>query len=362
MALPKTEQKSNGINGFQADPALKFIKDYYGRELETKADLKEKACCALDTESRFKDIFKLIPKEVTDKHYGCGVPIPDDDLKGLTVLDLGSGSGVDVFILAHKVGPTGFVHGVDMTPEQINIAKKNIPVVMKNFGYKKPNVEFHKDFIESAKSIADNSIDIVISDCVINLSPRKDLVLNTIYRVLKPGGEYYISDILSDRRVPEQFKNDPVSVAECLGGAEYINDWKDMAEAAGFRDPRVIKKSLVQDELKGVPISFYSITERAFKFKKPLDRRCEDYGQTATYKGNVPGHPAKFALDDHHIFEAARPMAVCQNTARMLSETRLSKYFNVTKPLQHFGIFPCGPAINNDNDSKAGACGPESCC
>ena len=80
--------------------------------------------------------------------------------------------------------------------------------------------EFHLDFIESAKSIPDASIDIVISDCVINLSPRKDLVLKTIHRVLKPGGELYISDIVSDRRVPEKFQKDSVLVAECLGGAE----------------------------------------------------------------------------------------------------------------------------------------------
>ena len=117
-----------------------FIKDYYGRKLETKEDLKESACCALDTASQFSEIFKLIPKEVTDKHYGCGVPVPTDDLTGLKVLDLGSGSGVDVFILAHKVGPTGFVHGVDMTPEQVYVAKRNIPAVMQNFGYQKPNV------------------------------------------------------------------------------------------------------------------------------------------------------------------------------------------------------------------------------
>ena len=139
-----------------------------------------------------------------------------------------------------------------------------------------------------------------------------------------------------------------------------------MVSEAGFRDSRIIKQDTVQTELEGEAITFYSITQRGFKFEKLLDRRCEDYGQTATYKGNNEGTPARFILDTHHTFETGRPTPVCENTARMLTETRLAKYFDVTKATQHFGLFPCGPttntSINNSTESKDGACGDDSCC
>ncbi len=320
-----------------------YLRFYYGRFLNKTADLSEKACCTLDTSERYREIFSLIPDAVTERHYGCGCPIPEDDLTGLTVLDLGSGAGVDAFVMAHKVGPTGFVHGVDMTDEQLSVAREYAAEVARNFGYDKPNTAFHKGFIETAEAIPDASIDLVISDCVLNLSPRKDLVFQTIHRVLKDGGELYVADIAADRRVPESIRTDPEMVAECLGGALYEHDWFDLMKEHGFGDPRTVSRQIVQTEAKGEPVTFYSMTVRAQKFAEPLDRRCEDYGQFATYNGACPGGEARFAYDDHHVFEALRPTAVCRNTARMLSETRLRKYFAVTEAVKHFGLFPCGP-------------------
>ena len=336
-----------------------FLRDYYGRQLKSQSDLSQKACCTGETQSRFTDILKLIPEDVKARHYGCGCPVPVDDLSGMRVLDLGSGAGVDALILSRLVGPNGFVTGVDMTDEQLQIANAAIPAVMDRFHYKEPNVRFQKDFIEAAESVPDASIDLVISDCVINLSPRKDLVFQTIRRVLKEGGEFYISDIAADRRVPEAIRNNPQMHAECLGGAEYEHDWFDTMKDSGFADPRIVSKSEVQRDVLGEPIVFFSITVRGFKFSDPvLDRRCEDYGQFATYRGTISDHAARYSFDDHHVFEAHRPVAVCRNTARMLADTRLGKHFDVTPAIKHFGLFPCGPEMTASTaiSKSSGSC------
>ena len=332
-----------------------MLQEYYGSRLKTKADLNQKACCVDDTQKRHADILELIPSEVKEKYYGCGCPIPAEDLKGLHVLDLGCGTGLDVFILSRLVGSEGRVFGIDMTDQQIEVAMRHTHTVMERFGYRESNVHFYKDFIEVAKTIPDESIDLVVSNCVINLSPLKDLVMKSVFRVLKEGGEFYISDIVADRRVPDMIRNDPQMVAECLGGAEYENDWLDLIESSGFPDPRRVTVSEVQRDVMGEPIAFYSTTLRGFKFSDPLDRRCEDYGQIAVYQGNMSQQKAKFVFDDHHVFEAQRPTAVCRNTARMLSETRLAKYFHVTAPIKHFGLFPCGP-VPKEAQAASGPC------
>ena len=341
----------------EVEELREHLRFYYGRHLKKSSDLSQKACCTDETQQRHSKILELIPQAVKDRHYGCGCPIPGDDLSGITVLDLGSGAGVDAFIASYKVGRAGFVHGIDMTDEQLEVASGHSAEVASTFGFDQPNTEFHKDFIEVADSIPDDSIDLVISDCVINLSPRKDLVFATIHRVLREGGEFFISDIAADRTVPDSIRNDPEMIAECLGGAMYEHDWFDTMKESGFRDPRVFSRRVVQTEAKGEPIVFSSLNVRGFKFTEPLDNRCEDYGQVALYRGNSPGSAARFVFDDHHVFEAHRPTAVCRNTARMLSETRLGRYFEVTAPVKHFGLFPCGPG-----PSSAEVASGESCC
>jgi len=321
-----------------------FLQNYYGKRIQKTEDLAKQACCADNTAARYREIVKLIPDEVKEKNYGCGCSIPDDDITGLTVLDLGSGAGLDAFIVSKLVGPGGHVHGVDMTAEQLAVARRNVKPTTLAFGFDEPNVTFHEGYIETADPIEDESVDLVISDCTINLSPLKAQILHTIYRVLRNGGELYVSDIVADRRVPDKIRKDQQMVAECLGGALYEHDWYDLLEDAGFGDPRVVSRKIVEEDVLGIPIRFYSVTVRAFKFSQPLDRRCEDFGQTATYLGTLASDPAKFCLDDHHAFEARRPTAVCRNTARMLSESRLGAHFEVSKPVAHFGLFTCGPA------------------
>src|SRR5262245_35437234 len=117
-----------------------MLQEYYGSKLRTKADLSQKACCVDDTQKRHADILELIPSEVKEKYYGCGCPIPAEDLTGLHVLDLGSGTGLDVFILSRLVGPVGKVYGIDMTDQQIEVAMRHAPTVMKGFGYRESNV------------------------------------------------------------------------------------------------------------------------------------------------------------------------------------------------------------------------------
>ena len=341
------------------DAALRgYLREYYGQTLEKTSDLQQSACCADTTTSLYRDIVAKIPSEVVDRNYGCGVTIPPDDLTGLRVLDLGSGTGLDAFIVSALVGPTGHVIGVDMTAEQLEIARRNAPIVARNLGYESPNIEFHEGYIETLDSIESDSVDLVISDCVINLSPRKDKVFEAMWRVLRNGGEFYVSDIIADRRVPESLQHDRQLVAECLGGALYEFDLRDILVDAGFLDPRQVTRHLVEEDVAGQPIRFWSSTFRGHKFSRPLDRRCEDYGQAATYHGNCPGLPARFSLDDHHVFEAGRPLAVCRNTARMCSETRLAKYFEVSREIRHFGIFPCGPKPASTDTEK----GTVSCC
>lgn len=334
-----------------------MLREFYGRVLASSADLEEGTCCTVDTNARYGSILELVPAEVRSRAYGCGCPIPEDDLAGLTVLDLGSGAGLDAFVVSYLVGPDGFVHGVDMTPEQLDCARRNAPEVARRFGYAAPNTAFHEGFIETADAIEDDSVDLVISDCVINLSPAKDEVFATFWRVLKPGGELYFSDVYADRRVPRELRDDPRLFAECVGGADYEHDGLDRLRDAGFLDPRIVTRTPMRSEVLGQPITFSSLTLRAQKFVEPLDRRCEDYGQLATYDGGIKGSPARYVYDDHHVFEAGRPTPVCRNTARMLAETRLGRYFEVTAPVRHFGLFDCGPSsMPSSAGEPGGAC------
>ncbi len=335
------------------------VQEYYGKVLKSNQDLKTNACCTTDSIPIYlRPILSEIHPEVKDKFYGCGSPIPHS-LEGKTVLDLGSGSGRDSFIISKLVGEHGQVIGIDMTDEQIQIAKKYTPFHLEKFGHKKSNLKFFKGYIENLKSIGilDNSIDVVVSNCVINLSPDKKTVFKEIFRVLKPGGELYFSDIFSSRRIPKELNEDPILLGECLGGAMYVEDFRRLLLELNIKDYRIISKGQVSNfnpEIKNKigPIDFYSLTIRAFKLD--LEDRCEDFGQMAIYKGNLPQSPLTFTLDDHHTFEKERPLPVCSNTARMLSQSRFSPYFQIIgEEKTHFGIFECAPSKESES---VGAC------
>ncbi len=340
------------------------VRDYYGETLSSSSDLKTNACCTTESiPSEIKEIISQLNSEVVEKFYGCGSPIPPL-LSGLTVLDLGCGSGRDCFVLSKLVGAEGRVIGVDMTEQQLSVGKRHLEEHAKLFGYAKSNVEFKAGYIEDLKSlgIADNSVDLVISNCVVNLSPAKNQVFSEIFRVLKPGGELYFSDVFSTRRIPEELVKDPVLVGECLAGALYIEDFRRILAKVGCLDFRIVSdRELVigDDEIekKIGMIPFRSMTVRAFKVS--LEDRCEDFGQVAYYKGTIPDCPHSFILDNHHEFITGKPHLVCGNTAAMLSESRLAAHFRVEGSKDvHFGLFNCAPEANPANEENA----PGGCC
>ncbi|HDH05964.1 MAG TPA: methyltransferase domain-containing protein [Nitrospirae bacterium] len=340
-----------------------FVKEYYGKVLQGKTDLKTSTCkCTDETLSSYiRAIENKIDDEILTKVYGCGSPIPDA-VEGCVVLDLGCGAGRDVYVTSHLVGPKGFVIGVDVTYEQLEVAQRHLDAQMKRFGYEKPNVEFRKGFIEDLKEIGigNNSVDVVISNCVINLSPDKRSVFSEIFRILKPGGELYFSDVFSGRRVPEHLTNDSLLHGECLGGAMYIEDFRRLLRDMGCPDHRVVlSKKIALDnpgiEAKAGMVDFYSMTIRAFKLDN-LEDACEDYGQSAVYLGTIPGCPHAFELDDHHGFITGKPALVCGNTASMLNETRFAGHFKVTGDRTvHYGPFDCTPAhVKQESDGQGG--------
>lgn len=173
------------------------VKEYYGSILTKSEDLKTSACVTSAKPEDFViEALRKVHDEVKAKYYGCGLVIPQQ-LTGLKILDLGCGAGRDCFMLAQWVGPSGRVVGVDMTPEQLDVAKKHIDWHTEANGYATPNVEFHHGYIERLSDLAfeENSFDIIVSNCVINLSPDKMAVLREAYRILKPGGEIFFSDV-----------------------------------------------------------------------------------------------------------------------------------------------------------------------
>lgn len=174
-----------------------------------------------------------IPEEAVRASLGCGNPTLLAQLKeGETVLDLGSGGGIDVLLSARRVGPTGKAYGLDMTDEMLALAREN----QKKAGAQ--NVEFLKGEIEHIP-LPDNSVDVIISNCVINLSADKDQVIREAFRVLKPGGRFAVSDVVTRGRVPEQLRRDMLLWVGCIAGALEEDEYKSKLEAAGFEQASI---------------------------------------------------------------------------------------------------------------------------
>src|SRR5262252_4715537 len=178
-----------------------------------------------------------IPAEA-NMGLSCGNPTATAHLRpGEVVVDLGSGGGLDVFLAAAKVGPTGRAIGIDMTPEMIELARRNAAKANDGAGYS--NVKFHLATIDNLP-LADNSVDCVISNCVINLAPDKSAVFREIARVLKPGGRLAVSDIALKQSLPEELSQDLYAYVGCISGAILIDEYKRQLIEAGFSDVQVI--------------------------------------------------------------------------------------------------------------------------
>jgi len=219
------------------------VREHYAAEAEERSKASSSGCCGGGDEaepccgetSQLYDAAMLanLPNDVPDLSLGCGDPVTLAALlPGQTVLDLGSGGGIDCFLAAERVGAEGRVIGVDMTPQMLERARRNKAKIGAD------NVEFRLGEIEHLP-VADNSVDVVISNCVINLSTEKEQVFREIYRVLKPGGRLAVSDIVTNGTLPESIQNDLAAWAGCVAGAVDVEVYRQAIESAGLTDVAV---------------------------------------------------------------------------------------------------------------------------
>ena len=193
--------------------------------------------------------------------------------------------------------------------------------------------------------IKDNSVDVVVTNEFINLSPDKRSVFSEIFRVLKPGGELCFTITLADRRLSAALAEDASLVRLGIAGALYAEDFRRMLRDLGCHDYRNYTKQplTICNPETAAKVGLAAFSHRTIRtFKLNLEDICEDFGQVATYKGTMPGFPHAFPLDDHHLFVTDKPMLVCGNSGAMVDETRFGKHFTVTGDKSvHYGPFDC---------------------
>ncbi len=326
-----------------------------------------KLCCPVDYNPEY---LKVIPQEVIERDYGCGDP--SKYLRaGETVLDLGSGTGKICFIAAQVVGAQGRVIGVDMTDEMLKVARTNAPIVAERIGY--ANVEFRKGRIQDLALdlekldqelkarpitdvasflradelaqelrvkhplVADDSVDVVVSNCVLNLveSKAKRQLFEEIFRVLKIGGRAVISDIVSDEEVPAHLQTDPELWSGCISGALTEEGFLQAFSDAGFYGIQILKR----DEQPWQTVEgfeFRSVTIEAFKGKQGP---CVERNQAVIYKG-----PFKEVLDDdNHRMERGGRYAVCDKTFNLYRKLPYREFFEFVEPLQEIALAEAKP-------------------
>ncbi len=341
-----------------------------------------KLCCPVDYNTEY---LKVIPKEVIERDYGCGDP-SKYLREGETVLDLGSGTGKICFIAAQVVGAKGKVIGVDMTDEMLEVARRNAPIVAERIGY--ANVEFRKGRIQDlalsidaldgelkrrpisdASSflaadelaqelrvkhplIANDSVDVVVSNCVLNLveATAKRQLFDEIFRVLKIGGRAVISDIVSDEEVPGHLQNDPELWSGCISGALTEEGFVAAFTAAGFYGVQILQRD-EQPWQTVEGIEFRSVTIEALKGKQGP---CVERNQAVIYKG-----PFKEVLDDdNHRMERGRRYAVCDKTYNIYRKAPYAASFEFIEPLTPIPLeeakpFDCSrTSLRNPKETK----------
>lgn len=252
MSTPVTESSSETIRD--------EVRKHYGAAARSESSGCGDGCCSSTaaTELGYSEQDKAVAPEGADLGLGCGNPLAIASLQeGQVVLDLGSGAGFDCFLAARAVGANGRVIGVDMTHDMLAKAREN---ARKN-GFH--NVEFRLGEIE-ALPVADNTVDVIISNCVINLSPEKPRVFREAFRVLKPGGRLAVADIAATAPLPEAVKSDWSAYTGCMAGASQITDLEAMLRDAGFEEvkiaPKDASRSFIREWLPGKRVEDYLVS------------------------------------------------------------------------------------------------------
>jgi ubiquinone/menaquinone biosynthesis C-methylase UbiE len=296
------------------DNITQRVSDRYAKAASTG----EQMCCP--TSYDMSQLKTFIPEEVLQVSYGCGTPAGLDTVRpGETVLDIGSGGGIDCFAAARLVGPNGRVIGIDMTDVMLDIARRNASIVAANLGYPSSNVEFRKGLAD-AMPVEDGTIDLIISNCVINLAPDKRRVFREMFRVAKSGGRFTISDVVSDQTVPQYLVHDAEKWGDCLSGALTLTDYLSGLTEAGFRGIHLVKFSPWR-VIDG--IHFFSVTLTGYK-QPPLT--VSSAYRYATLRG-----PFSHVADEQGLaFQRGVPQAIDQEQAWRLSTPALAHHFLLT--------------------------------
>lgn len=370
------------------------VRERYGRgATSVEPDL----CCPVDYDP---SKLEVIPDEVLERDYGCGDPSRHLG-EGETVLDLGSGAGKICFIASQVVGSEGRVIGVDMSPEMLEVARRNAPVVAERIGY--ANVEFRRGRIQDlaldlerldrelerapatdaeslfeararaeelrreAPLVEDASIDVVVSNCVLNLVRPEDKgrLFREIHRVLRRGGRAVISDIVSDEPVPDTLREDPDLWSGCIGGALTEDGMLEAFEDAGFYGLRILDRD--EDPWRTVDgIEFRSLTLEAFKGK---EGPCWERNQAVIYRG-----PFREVVDDDgHRMKRGKRYAVCDKTFKIFRREPYRDHFEFvepreTVPLEEAEPFDCSrtplrdPRETKGEEYSATTGSGEPCC
>ena len=312
------------------------VREFYGDAAEHP---QPELCCPVQPDA---EDLKHIPAEVVERFYGCGSPVTAASLTpGESLLDLGSGAGIDCFIAAKQVGAAGRVYGVDMTDQMLSVARECQQKVAAVLGY--DAVEFRRGYLEEIP-LDESAVEVVTSNCVINLSPDKSRVFREIWRVLKNYGRLVVADIVSDQPVPPKMRADGRLWGECISGALTEEAFLAGVEKAGFYGVSVLRKSFWR-EVEGC--KFYSITVRGYKFQKQAG--CRFVGQHAIYLG-----PLKAVVDEEgHLFPRGEAIEVCSDTADKLSHAPYTGSFAITD-----GSFGVRESIGASDDT----CDESGCC
>jgi len=349
------------------------VKEYYGKTIQNTENLQTNVCTVRTdnpTPKHIKEALKNVHDDIHARYYGCGLIAPEA-LENTSILDLGCGTGLDCFVLSQLVGENGQVVGVDMTDEQLDVARRYTQPHMEKFGYKKSNVEFKQGYLEKLEDadLEDEEFDILVSNCVINLTADKRAVLREAFRVMKDGGEMYFSDVYAERELSEEVRKHKVLWGECISGALFWKTLYALAKEIGFSRPRIVASGLlaVDEKFKEVlgDAEFTSTTFRLFKLPVKLPT-CGP--QMATYNGGILGHEEEFILDIENKFRKEVTKGVDSETADVLATSRFAKYFTFEKAScsDESSCCPTAGDIDPFEIARKGgapsACGAQACC